>query len=492
MFLSEGPVGKGSWIASIRKSYVDWIIRRIEPETELNFGYCDFFGKATQFLNESHQVSVSYIHGNTGLSDVAEGSGMNSLDRGRFVSDLAHLEWNWFVKDRLTARSHLYYQKANSWNQNPRGAELWRNEEDVVGLRSVWDLQFYKNWTLSSGITAEGWSAMNRQNYFHYDSDQWAAVSFFDIKTNRQELFIESMIPLAPMVTVFGGWSWNRQARLTSQYHSPYGGLELAPADGHKVSFSWGQSGQFPFFNQLYGITGNLILKPEVANGAESRWTYRNDQGYELSLSGYYRWRKDVPWRYQGLWRLEDGEIVPPSAAPYENLLEDRSYGAELMAGRRVTNGLSGWIAYAWGKSLWSEESAVWFPGNYDQRHGISVFTHYRWTSNVELSSKWRFASGMPLPVYAQKRNNNYFVAEQRNQVRLPDYARFDVRLAKSFPKDRYRITLFVEVLNLANRDNVRYAGYEFGSVNPITGRIKNLTSQQFPILPTAGIIFEF
>jgi hypothetical protein len=303
---------------------------------------------------------------------------------------------------------------------------------------------------------------------------------------------VEASVPVLARLTVFGGWSWNRQARLTSQYHSPHAGLEYVPADGHRLSFWYGRSGQFPFFNQLYGITGDSLLRPEVATGSEGRWTYRDKLGYEVSVTGYYRWRKEVPWRYQGLWRLEDGEIVPPSPTPYENILEDRSYGGELMIGRRVTNGLSGWMAYAWGKSLWSEESGVWFPGNYDQRNGISVFAHYRWTSNVELSTKWRFATGMPIPVYAQKRDGNYFVAQQRNQERLSDYARFDVRLAKSFPKDRYRITLFVEVLNLLNRDNLRYAGYEFGSVNPKTGRIKNLTSQQFPILPTAGIIFEF
>ena len=98
----------------------------------------------------------------------------------------------------------------------------------------------------------------------------------------------------------------------------------------------------------------------------------------------------------------------------------------------------------------------------------------------------------MPVPVYAQERNDKYFLAEQRNQERLPDYARFDVRLAKSIPKDRYRITLFVEVLNLTDRENVRYAGHEFGSVNPKTGQLRNLPSQQFPILPTAGIMFEF
>ena len=172
--------------------------------------------------------------------------------------------------------------------------------------------------------------------------------------------------------------------------------------------------------------------------------------------------------------------------------MRDRSYGGEVRIGRRVPNGLSGWIAYAWSKSLWSEEADSWFPGNYDQRNGISVFAHYRWTSDLELSLKWRFASGLPIPVYAQEIDGKYYVSERRNQERLPDYARFDVRLAKSFPKDRYRITLFVEILNLTDRENVRYSGYELGSVNPKTGRSRNLTMEQFPILPTAGIMFEF
>jgi len=492
MFLSEGPVGNGSWIASARKSYVDWIIRRIEPETELNFGYYDIFGKASQYLNDTNEISISYMHGNTALSDATEGSGMNSLDKGRFVSDLVHLEWDSYLRERLTARTHLYYQRADSWNENPSGGELWRNEEDVFGFRSVWDFQVFRNWTISSGVTAERWSALNRQNFFQYGSDQWEAVSFFDVRTNRQELFVEATAPVAERVTLFGGWSWNRQARLNTRYQSPFAGLELVPADGHRLSLSFGRSGQFPFFNQLYGIAGSELLRPETATGTEARWSYRNKQGFELILSGYYRWRKEVPWRYQGLWRLENGKIVPPSPEPYENRLKDRSYGGEILVGRRVTNGLGGWIAYAWGKSLWSDVQGVWFPGNYDQRTGISVFAHYRWTSNVELSTKWRFASGMPLPVYAQQVDGKYYVAEERNQERLPDYARLDIRIAKSFPKDRYRITLFIEILNLMDRDNVRYSGYEFDSVNPQTGRIKNLTSQQFPILPTAGVIFEF
>ena len=134
----------------------------------------------------------------------------------------------------------------------------------------------------------------------------------------------------------------------------------------------------------------------------------------------------------------------------------------------------------------------MWFPGNYDQRHGVGFFALYRWTSEVEISAKLKAASGMPLPAYAVEREGGYFVAETRNQERLSPYRRFDVRFGKSFNKDRYRITLFAEVVNLTGRENVRFTGYEIGSVDPRNGRIRNLVQKQFPFLPTAGVGIEF
>jgi hypothetical protein len=200
-----------------------------------------------------------------------------------------------------------------------------------------------------------------------------------------------------------------------------------------------------------------------------------------------------VPWRREGLWRLVRSEIAAPSLNSYKNALDDRSYGAEIRVGKSAPNGLSGWIGYAWGVSRWSEGKGDWFPGNYDQRHGLGLFLHYRWTSEFELSLKLKSATGIPLPAYAEKTDQGlYFLASRRNEERLPTHGRFDFRLGKSFNRDRYRMTLFVEILNLFDRENLRFSGHDHDSVNPWTGRIYGLTQKQFPFLPTAGLIVEF
>jgi hypothetical protein len=62
-FLGEGPIasGKGSWLASIRRSYLDYLIKRIDPEAGFAFGFVDAQGKAVYDLSPRHQVSFTAL-----------------------------------------------------------------------------------------------------------------------------------------------------------------------------------------------------------------------------------------------------------------------------------------------------------------------------------------------------------------------------------------------------------------------------------------------
>ena len=66
-----------------------------------------------------------------------------------------------------------------------------------------------------------------------------------------------------------------------------------------------------------------------------------------------------------------------------------------------------------------------------------------------------------------------------RNVARYPAYSRLDARVQRSFIRGERRLTLFVEALNVLNRDN-------FGPAGP--GNAESL----FPILPSAGLLVEF
>src|SRR5262245_32647118 len=59
-FLGEGPIAsRGSWLLSVRRSYLDYLIKRIDPTAGFGFGFVDAQAKATYDLNARHQVSVT-------------------------------------------------------------------------------------------------------------------------------------------------------------------------------------------------------------------------------------------------------------------------------------------------------------------------------------------------------------------------------------------------------------------------------------------------
>ena len=76
-----------------------------------------------------------------------------------------------------------------------------------------------------------------------------------------------------------------------------------------------------------------------------------------------------------------------------------------------------------------------------------------------------------------------------RNQVRVPVYARLDVRANRTFNYRSRRLTLFVEVLNAFARDNVRMGS---PGINVRTRQVFNLYDSMIPLMPSAGILFEF
>ena len=76
-----------------------------------------------------------------------------------------------------------------------------------------------------------------------------------------------------------------------------------------------------------------------------------------------------------------------------------------------------------------------------------------------------------------------------RNQLRLSPYSRTDLRVNKSWTHDKWKLTLYGEVINLTNRTN--YIFDSFDGYNTKTFQSFLTLDTMFPILPSAGIVFE-
>jgi hypothetical protein len=76
----------------------------------------------------------------------------------------------------------------------------------------------------------------------------------------------------------------------------------------------------------------------------------------------------------------------------------------------------------------------------------------------------------------------------ERNTLRLPPYARLDVRADRAFNWSGRRLVLFVDVANVLNRTNFRNSSYSVDRA----GRVFETTESLMPIVPSGGLVFEF
>jgi outer membrane cobalamin receptor len=248
---------------------------------------------------------------------------------------------------------------------------------------------------------------------------------------------------------------------------------------------------QFPDFDQVVGTFGLPHARPERARALDVTFETRPTSSTRWQAVFYDRRERNVLRLEDSETRLLDGRVVSSSslAPTWKNALDGRARGVELIVQRRVASGVSGWVGYSYGRARYSDTlTGETFWADFDQRHSLNAYVEDRLSARTSVSMKLRLGSGFPLPGYFAERPDGLFAGAGRNTVRLPTYARLDLRADRAFNYRRSRLTLFAEVVNVFNRTN--YAP-DYGSFFS-TGRAFNFTAKQFPILPSVGILLEF
>jgi hypothetical protein len=129
------------------------------------------------------------------------------------------------------------------------------------------------------------------------------------------------------------------------------------------------------------------------------------------------------------------------------------------------------------------------FWGDFDQRHTVNVFGSYRASDRLSFSARFRAGSNIPTAGYWTERDGLDFVGDARNTLRVPFYSRLDARMNRTFRWNQKRLTLFLEALNVYNRENVRA---ETPSVNIRTFQAIHLYETLLPFVPSIGARLEF
>ncbi len=500
--LAEGPLGgrkRGSWLIAFRKSYLQYLLNRIDFNTNepaLSFGFTDGQARLSYDLTPKHNISISLIEGYSAVDRTAAKNriGLNSPMLSGYRFTLLNLASRYAPTERLIVTNRMAWSRERGDVQNRELSNLYG---DAYG-EWIWHTDGSWIWGKSSRLDFGGVFRRMREdgysNRYEFIPVTVRPLDKFRGTAQRSGAYVQqSFSAWAGKIHLAAGVRWDRHSVSVADVASPYASLAIQPFSGTKIQFDFGQYAQFPELNQYYSIFGRKTLLPLRATHYEAVLEQRIDKRTRVRLEFYDRQDRDLIARPQYDPRvLPNGHIFsPPVNAPILNSQRGYARGAQILLQRSTANGLTGWISYAYGHAqIYDGELRLSFPSDYDQKHTLNIAGSYRLRPTVNLIAKWSYGSGFSVPGFYRQSGKSYFLSPIRNGLRVTSYQRADVRVNKAYVFQRRKLTLFAEVVNLFNRQNRIYDSP--GSYNTTTGAANLSFINMFPILPSVGILFEF
>lgn len=489
--LLEGPLSarrRGSWLVSARKSYLQYLINISSDEPSIAFAFSDVQARLTQDLSRGHSLTLTAIDGNSGLdrAGAEQQLGLNTTFTSDYHFTIGALRSRWTPRGSVLLENTVALIRERHLNRNRETAPL------AGGHYGEWVYNSENRWQWSESAFLLFGASMRRlrDNGF---LDRRVTGPPFAIRLDGHDG--TGLRSGAFVAQQFAAWRGRVQLRGGGRVdgHSTGGPTAVSPTASATVMvlpsthlhFQWGHYVQYPELSHFYSRFGPRALAPERAIHAQAGIEQRLGARTRLRAEIYQRLDRDLLFRPLLEPRLVAGRIYAgDAAAPILNSQRGYARGAQFFLQRRTSNGLTGWVSYAYGVARTREG-----PADFDQRHTANLFLSYRLRPTVNVSSRWTYGSGFPVQGYFRG-TNPFALSDERNQVRLPAHHRLDARLNKTFVRRGWHITLFAEVINVYNRRNVRFDGV--GGIDGRTGAVRLRFDTMFPVLPSGGVAIEW
>jgi hypothetical protein len=515
-FIGEGEIGaakKGSWLVSARKSYLNYLVHSINGGELTDGSFEDGSARLSYDVVPNQNLSFYFLDGHTDVIS-SDAVTLNDLNAGGNDFTLARVGWRFGVTPRLLFDTQGAYIRQCYDTRNLAGQVLATDYygEWVGETRTSWS--WGKDQLLEAGFTgrrlrdsgfSQDFSNLNQPILFSPSNATGLRLSGYAQQTSNL---------LANRLHVMAGLRWDHIEQVDASPVSAQFSAAMQVAKHTQVQFGLGRYVQFPSFQELaFPCTFFPFAQTETLPQELYERSDHFTAAVEQRLGEYTRIRVEVFDRENhsiGGGRVFSpggicGPVVAnPNPVPVEPLfapIRDYSRGVQLVIQRRSANRLSGWVGYTLDYArervpeLISSLTPPFFslgplftePTTEDQRHTVNAFATYRLSPSINVSGKWTYGSGFPVPGTTATLVGNT-VIELSNQTRLGAFQRLDLRLDKSWAYTRWKLTLYAEVLNVTNHDNPRFIFTSFQA----NGQAFGVTDKGLPITPTAGLVFQF
>ncbi len=525
-FLTEGQFGDGKlkWLLSARRGYLD-IVLDLMNETGADPKYYDVFGKLETALGDAHTLTTSVMGaGDDMFAQEEEDTARTRYDNAYVWQRLNSTFGQKIAAETVWSFSRISHDRIGT-NVSVRpvstsgGAQYsqeqrWHVEDEriftILGLQQDWYVDVGGHF-LSAGFDAKKLDA----DYDYFNRERLATrttevgvISVYDttlvsVSPEGYEigLYLSDRFRVASSVTAEIGVRLDRISYTDDWDLSPRASVVYTRTSGSAIRASWG------LYHQSQGIH-----EMDVANGEQVFYRSERSQhrvvgiehvfpgGLQLRVEGYQKRRSHVRPRWENY--SKDVLFFPELEAQKLFLAPEsaESKGIEVCLKRDVGTRWSFWSSYS---TAWSNESIGGrdVPRNTDQRHTIYMDANYRPSARWRINLAWQFHTGWPYTaehfIRRPTSGGRYRITTQygeRNAKRFPAYHRLDLRVNRVFNTSTGRLSVFAEVVNLYNQENLRLIEASRSGVDSNGNLIvaETLTEKWLPLLPSIGASWTF
>lgn len=501
----EGPLGngKGSYLVSARRSYLDWIFK----STEINGPIPTYY--------DAHAKIVYDLSDNLKLS----------------ILDIASVD-----------RSNQTYEEGVKFEDNYFGHYDGHKNTAGVNLLYLWGKNGYSNITLSHNLNvlSNGVSEVRTKNklYFNESTEQELALRNlnhykvsdnlqmqfgFDVKYSGNKYnhnyypFTDRFGYSTPALTInntfngikagaFASIKWNA---LKDFSINP--GLRLDYFDYNKttnisprlnITYNLDEASQiYASGGMFYQTLPFLILsqnssfknlKNPVAYHAILGLSHLLTEDTRLTLEVYDKEYRDSPINPNQPEAFVMDQAVENPVFMNNTMLASTgqaySRGIELMIQKKLAKNFYGMMSASYFRTRYLDGTNTWRNRAYDNQFTFAFEGGYKPNDEWEFSLRWIYAGGAPYTPFNIKASQEAFkgIADLNKiyEERMPDYHSLNIRVDKRFNFFKSNIVLFISIFNVYGRENIWAYTWDENK-----NQVK--ANKSWAMLPVFGIEYE-
>ncbi|HPQ41166.1 MAG TPA: TonB-dependent receptor, partial [bacterium] len=513
--------GDGFWLLSARRGWLDLVMKLAGAEEDgekETIRYWDTFGKVGYRLNPYHQLTVSFLASDDS-TDMEEHEPDEYLDlNSSYGNAYLWLKHSWILSNSLLTDTRIYAGQITNTRditdeEHGDASQIYDDREtDIFGITQDWKYAWTDHHFLKFGWEYRRFSVdYDYLNEFDFgnaipDDRFIPPVGGRDIDLshtgNQLSGYLSDQVTVWKRLTGEIGVRFDRFSISEESVLSPRVNIVYDLGGNQAARLSWGQYYQSHKPNELDVQDGETEFY-------DSEKTQQFTAGYEALFSDDFRVRCDAYYRITSNPRpryvnIFDPLPFSPEARPDRarlNPLDSEARGIELFMSSRHGRQFDWWLNYALSSVKDTIDGRKVYR-NTDQTHAVKVALNYHPTERWDINLTWHYHTGWPktrvTAEYAEDASGETVIVPVVGDFyteRFPAYHRLDMRVNYKVPFRRSLLTLFLDIQNVYNRENVSGFSFEGEPYREYPdGRVEFHPEEEtwLGILPSFGVKYTF